>query len=81
MNVFFCIYFLGTSSVARGYSGYVDQLLGNPMRTFFRENMKIQVDYLADYPDLFALGLVLALTGTVSCIHSFLKIYQSMEVD
>jgi len=56
---------LGTSSVARGYSGYVDQLLGNPMRTYFKEHFKIQVDYLADFPDLFALALVLTLTGTV----------------
>lgn len=56
----------GTSSVARGYSGYVDQLLGNPMRTYFREHLAMHKDYLADFPDLFALGLVLTLTGKIN---------------
>lgn len=55
--------FTGTSSVARGYSGYVDQLMGNPMRTYFREHLAMNEDFLASYPDLFALALVLTLTG------------------
>jgi cationic amino acid transporter 3 len=62
--IFIYYYFLkGTSSVARGYSGYVDQLLGNPMRNYFREHLSMGVEFLAAYPDLFAFGLVLTLTG------------------
>lgn len=59
-------FLLGTSSVARGYSGYVDQLLGNPMRNYFKEHLALNVDFLAAYPDLFALGLVLTLTAILS---------------
>lgn len=57
---------LSTSSVARGYSGYVDQLLGNPMRNYFRENLSMGVEFLASYPDLFAFGLVLTLTAILT---------------
>ncbi len=63
-HIYIYYYFLkGTSSVARGYSGYVDQLLGNPMRNYFREHLSMGVEFLAAYPDLFAFGLVLTLTG------------------
>ena len=60
----------GTSSVARGYSGYVDQLMGNPMRDYFREHLAMDMPFLASFPDLFALGLVLTLTGSYSAVRS-----------
>ena len=66
--------------MARGYSGYVDQLLGNPMRTYFKEHFKIQVDYLADFPDLFALALVLTLTGIIFFLEN-LPINVSYVID
>lgn len=61
------VHFSGTSSVARGYSGYVDELLGNPMRNFFSEYLSMEAKYMADYPDLFAFILVLSLTGCFFC--------------
>lgn len=33
------------------------------MRTYFREHLSLGVDFLAAFPDLFAFGLVLTLTG------------------
>ena len=52
--------------MARGYSGYVDQLLGNPMRDFFRRHLAMEAEYVSSFPDLFALALVLALTVVLS---------------
>jgi len=52
--------------VARGYSGYVDQLMGNPMRDYFRTHLAMEPAFLADFPDLFALGLVLTLTALLT---------------
>ena len=58
--------------MARGYSGYVDQLLGNSMRDYFREHLSMKAEYLASFPDLFALSLVLILTGLV-CIYIYIR--------
>merc|ERR550534_17070 len=59
-------FLLSTSSVARGYSGYVDRLMGNPMRDYFREHLAMDMPFLASFPDLFALGLVLTLTALLT---------------
>lgn len=49
----------GTSSVARGLSGYLDALIGNPMSTFFKARMPIDVSFLADFPDFFSFAIVM----------------------
>jgi len=77
-KIVFKTYFTGTSSVARGYSGYVDQLMGNPMRTYFKEHLAINKAFLADFPDLFALALVLTLTG--DRLHNLKKIHSVIFV-
>lgn len=50
-------YVIGTASVARGYSGYVDKLANNSMSEALGESMPISVDFLSDYPDFLAFGL------------------------
>jgi solute carrier family 7 (cationic amino acid transporter), member 3 len=56
-------YVIGTSSVARGLSGYIDTLLpdGYQMGTFWRSILPMNIDFLADYPDLFAFVIVMIL--------------------
>lgn len=52
---------LGTSSVARGLSIYLDEMTGNKMQTFFKSQFPIEVSFLADYPDFFSFFVVLLL--------------------
>jgi cationic amino acid transporter 3 len=60
-------YAIGTASVARGYSGYLDSLLNKTMATAFRSILPINVPYLSPYPDLCAFSITLLLT-LVLCI-------------
>lgn len=59
-------YVIGTSSVARGLSGYVDSLAGNKMSEFFRSIVQFDVGFLGDYPDLFAFLIVILITGLLA---------------
>lgn len=54
-------YVIGTSSVARGLSGYLDELMDNRMGKFWRELMPIDVDFLAEYPDFFSFVIIMVL--------------------
>jgi len=56
--------FVGTASVARGYSGYVDSLLNDTIKHHLHHWMPIDVSWISDYPDFFAFGLTLLLTGS-----------------
>lgn len=69
MNLFINIKFFshtGTSSVARGLSIYVDELTGNVMKNYFRQNFPINVTFLADYPDFFSFTIVILLSILLS---------------
>lgn len=59
-------YVIGTSSVARGLSGYVDSLAGNEMSKFFRSLVQFEVGFLAEYPDFFSLVIVLLITALLA---------------
>lgn len=48
-------YVIGTASVARGLSSYIDKLAGNVMQNKMREVMPINIDFLSQYPDFFFL--------------------------
>ncbi|XP_042892590.1 uncharacterized protein LOC122266776 isoform X2 [Penaeus japonicus] len=50
-------YVIGTASVARGYSGYVDKLTNKSMSMALGDSMPISVSFLSDYPDFLAFGL------------------------
>ncbi|GAB6019029.1 hypothetical protein CHUAL_000658 [Chamberlinius hualienensis] len=54
-------YVIGAASVARGYSGYFDSLIGGRMSDAFRNAMPIYAKGIADYPDFFAFGMTLGL--------------------
>ncbi|XP_055629395.1 cationic amino acid transporter 3-like [Toxorhynchites rutilus septentrionalis] len=59
-------YVIGTSSVARGMSGYIDALTGNKMSNALRETMGMNVEFLSDYPDFFSFVAVLILAGLLA---------------
>lgn len=55
-------YVIGTSSVARGLSGYFDSLIGKKINPFFREHMPIDINFLAPYPDFFSFVIIIIIT-------------------
>lgn len=58
--------FSGTSSVAVAWSGTFDELIGGHILDFFKENIPIHQSGLAPYPDFFAVGLILILSGSIT---------------
>lgn len=59
-------YVIGTASVARGYSEYLDSLVNQTIQRHMMASMPINVDWLSAYPDLLALAITLALTVMLS---------------
>ncbi|XP_054164905.1 high affinity cationic amino acid transporter 1-like isoform X2 [Oppia nitens] len=59
-------YVIGTASVARGYSLYIDALVNGTIQKHFREWMPMDVNGLSAYPDFLAFGITLLLTVMLS---------------
>lgn len=57
-------YVIGTASVARSYSGYLDSgLLDNRIENFFKQYLSLpESKWFSSYPDLFAFALTMLLT-------------------
>ncbi|XP_047370449.1 cationic amino acid transporter 3 isoform X2 [Vespa velutina] len=59
-------YVIGTASVARGLSNYIDALIGNVMGKTLQSVMPINISFLSEYPDFFAFGMVMLLALLLS---------------
>ncbi|XP_041652719.1 cationic amino acid transporter 2-like isoform X2 [Cheilinus undulatus] len=59
-------YVIGTSSVALAWSGTFDDLIGGVISNYFEKNAPMAAVGLAPYPNVFAAGLVLLLSGVLA---------------
>ena len=59
-------YAIGTASVARGYAGYLDEMLGHKMYGAFRETFPMNIPHLSPFPDFCAFFITVFLAVILS---------------
>ncbi|XP_014285825.1 cationic amino acid transporter 2 isoform X1 [Halyomorpha halys] len=59
-------YVIGTASVAKAFSNYLDVMMDYRMNNTLSGLLPLHYDFLAPYPDFLSLGIVLVLTGLLA---------------
>ncbi|XP_068234714.1 high affinity cationic amino acid transporter 1-like [Palaemon carinicauda] len=59
-------YIIGASSVARGFSSYIDVLANKTMSGWLAENVPLDVNFLSEYPDFLSFGLILFVSSLLA---------------
>lgn len=59
-------YVIGTASVAKAFSNYLDVMMDYRMNRTLSKLLPMPYDFLAPYPDFLSLGIVLVLTGLLA---------------
>ncbi|XP_058789301.1 cationic amino acid transporter 3 isoform X2 [Phymastichus coffea] len=59
-------YVIGSASVVRGLSTYVDAIFNNSMRNAFESAAPIDISHLSSYPDFFAFAVTLAFSAALA---------------
>ncbi|XP_064107774.1 high affinity cationic amino acid transporter 1-like [Macrobrachium nipponense] len=59
-------YIIGASSVARGFSSYIDVLGNKVMSEWLTENLPINVSFLSDYPDFLSFAMIILISGLLA---------------
>ncbi|XP_043252678.1 cationic amino acid transporter 2-like isoform X2 [Colletes gigas] len=59
-------YVIGSASVVRGLSTYVDALFNNSMRKAFESAAPIDINHFSSYPDFFAFGVTLIFSAALA---------------
>ena len=57
---------VGTASVARGWTAYLDSLFSGQIARHLNETLPMHIPFLSPYPDFLALAITLALTGNAT---------------
>lgn len=64
----------GGASIARGMSLYIDSLTNKTMETAFRALYEIDLPYLSEYFDFFAMFIVLVFSGNNNLLYLYIYI-------
>ncbi|EAT35726.1 AAEL012128-PA [Aedes aegypti] len=59
-------YIIGTASVARGLSGYIDALIDHRMEKALQSIVEFRVSFLGKHPDIFSFFVVLTITALLA---------------
>lgn len=66
--------------MARGLSGYIDALADQKIKEGMESWAKMDIDFLASYPDFLAFGFIVLLTGKMSLQNSSMLAFQTTEI-
>ncbi|TMW50794.1 hypothetical protein DOY81_004123 [Sarcophaga bullata] len=59
-------YAIGSASVVKGLSAYLDNLCGHAMENFLSTNLPMNIDGLNEYPDIFAFGVTIIFAWAIA---------------
>lgn len=56
-------YAIGSASVAKGISNYIDGAIGNKISNFWLDTVPLNVPFFGKYADFFAFGIIIVVTS------------------